>query len=167
MNMTPMATEASEMMSTPRSPETARAQWMALLSQADPERLEEAWRELDPPPAHHWLRPAETGLVMLRGRAGGAGQPFNLGEMTVTRAAVMLDAPRPGIGFGYVAGRAQRHAELVALFDALLQDEALRAGPLASLLMELERATAQRRQRRAADVAATRVDFTTMVRGDD
>lgn len=34
------------------------------------------------------LRPAETGLVMLRGRIGGDGAPFNAGEATVTRAAV-------------------------------------------------------------------------------
>jgi len=167
MNMTAMATEASSMTTMPHSPEPARAQWIALLSQADPAQLEEAWRELGPPPAHHWLRPVEAGLVMLRGRAGGTGQPFNLGEMTMTRAAVMLEAPQARIGFGYVAGRAPRHAELAALFDALLQDDALRAGPLAGLLTTLERMAAQKRQQRVAEVAATRVDFMTMVRGDD
>jgi alpha-D-ribose 1-methylphosphonate 5-triphosphate synthase subunit PhnG len=140
---------------------------MALLSQADPARLEAAWSEVNPTPGHRWLRPAETGLVMLRGRAGGTGQPFNLGEMTVTRAAVMLDAPRAGIGFGYVAGRAPRHAELAALFDALLQDEASQESALSALLTDLERAAEQRRRRRSAEVAPTRVDFTTMVRGDD
>ena len=167
MNMTAMATEAFDRMSTPQPPEYSRAHWMALLSQANLAQLEAAWHELDSPPAHHWLRPVETGLVMLRGRAGGTGQPFNLGEMTVTRAAVMLEAPRAGIGFGYVAGRAPRHAELAALFDALLQDEALRNGPLASLLITLEQTDSRRRGSRAADVAATKVDFTTMVRGDD
>jgi alpha-D-ribose 1-methylphosphonate 5-triphosphate synthase subunit PhnG len=154
-------------MATLDSAETDRSQWMALLSQADPAQLEETWRELDPTPSHRWLRPVETGLVMLRGRAGGTGQPFNLGEMTVTRAAVMLEAPRTGVGFGYVAGRAPRHAELAALFDALLQDEGFRTGPLARLLTALDRIGDQKRGRRAADVAATRVDFTTMVRGDD
>ncbi len=149
------------------SAHTDRSRWMALLSQADPAELEEAWRELAPPPAYRWLRPVETGLVMLRGRAGGTGQPFNLGEMTVTRAAVMLEAPRAGVGFGHVVGRASRHAELAALFDALLQDETIRTGPLARLLTTIEQAGNQRRGRRAADVAATRVDFTTMVRGDD
>lgn len=162
-----MTTEASVMSSALPSRETARPEWMARLSQADPLQLEAAWSEIRPAPAHRWLRPVETGLVMLRGRAGGTGQPFNLGEMTMTRAAVMLETPRAGIGFGYVAGRAPRHAELAALFDALLQDEALRNGALAALLMELERTAEQRRQRRSADVAATRVDFMTMVRGDD
>ncbi|MGH6882579.1 MAG: phosphonate C-P lyase system protein PhnG [Hypericibacter sp.] len=154
-------------MATLDSSQTDRARWMALLSQADPAELEAAWGELDSAPSHHWLRPVETGLVMLRGRAGGTGQPFNLGEMTVTRAAVMLDAPLAGVGFGYVAGRAPRHAELAALFDALLQDETIRSGPLAGLLTALEQAGDRKRGRRAADVAATRVDFTTMVRGDD
>lgn len=159
MNMTAMATSDSAV--------TDRSRWMALLSQADPVDLEEAWREVAPPPSYRWLRPVETGLVMLQGRAGGTGQPFNLGEMTITRAAVMLEAPRAGVGFGYVAGRAPRHAELAALFDALLQDDTIRTGPLARLLATIEQAGSQRRGRRAADVAATRVDFTTMVRGDD
>src|ERR1700741_3556522 len=100
MNMAAMATEAFYSMSTSQSPENSRAHWMALLSQANLAQLEEAWRELGSPPAHHWLRPVETGLVMLRGRAGGTGQSFNLGEMTVTRAALMLEAPGAGIGFG-------------------------------------------------------------------
>jgi alpha-D-ribose 1-methylphosphonate 5-triphosphate synthase subunit PhnG len=159
MNMAAMATSDSAV--------TDRSRWMALLSQADPADLEEAWRDVAPPPSYRWLRPVETGLVMLRGRAGGTGQPFNLGEMTVTRAAVMLEAPRAGVGFGYVAGRAPRHAELAALFDALLQDDTIRTGPLVRLLATIEQAGSQRRGHRAADVAATRVDFTTMVRGDD
>ncbi|QEX22009.1 protein phnG [Hypericibacter adhaerens] len=162
-----MATELSHPSLAPASPQGERARWMAQLSQADPDHLEAAWRQLAAPPAHSWLRPVETGLVMLRGRAGGTGQPFNLGEMTVTRAAVMLEPPHNRVGFGYVTGRARRHAELAALFDALLQDEALRQGMLAGLLSELAETDQKRRRRRAADVAATRVDFTTMVRGDD
>jgi alpha-D-ribose 1-methylphosphonate 5-triphosphate synthase subunit PhnG len=167
MIMAAMATDNSIPGPSPSPRRPARAEWMARLSLADPLRLEAAWNELSPAPRHRWLRPVETGLVMLRGRAGGTGQPFNLGEMTVTRAAVMLDGPRPGIGFGYVAGRAPRHAELAALFDALLQGEASCEGALGALLADLQRAADQRRQRRSADVASTRVDFTTMVRGDD
>jgi len=145
-----------------------RSRWMSCLSQADPARLEAAWAMLTPPaPPHRWLRQPETGLVMLRGRAGGSGQPFNLGEMTMTRAAVLVEAPRPLAGFGYVAGRAARHAELAALFDALLQDEARRPALLAGLIEPLQAAAAEARAARAAHVAPTRVDFTTMVRGHD
>jgi alpha-D-ribose 1-methylphosphonate 5-triphosphate synthase subunit PhnG len=167
MNISAMATDNAISVSSPPTRRATRAEWMARLSQADPLRLEAAWKELSPAPAHRWLRPVETGLVMLRGRAGGTGQPFNLGEITVTRAAVMLEGPRSGIGFGYVTGRAPRHAELAALFDALLQEEASQEGALGALLADLQRRAEQRRQRRSADVASTRVDFTTMVRGDD
>ena len=63
--------------------------------------------ELDGPLAQCWadhgardLKPAETGLVMLRGRAGGDGAPFNLGEATVTRAVVELPGGERGPYFG-------------------------------------------------------------------
>ncbi len=51
------------------------------------------------------LRRPEIGLVMVRGRIGGDGAPFNMGEATVTRAAVSL--PGGEVGFGHVLGRAQ------------------------------------------------------------
>jgi alpha-D-ribose 1-methylphosphonate 5-triphosphate synthase subunit PhnG len=143
-----------------------RARWISCLSQADPARLECAWDDLRPGPPHRWLRKAETGLVMLRGRAGGSGQAFNLGEMTMTRAAVLLEGDRPITGFGYVAGRNGRHAELAALFDALLQDDARRPALLTGLIVPLQAAAEAARAARAAEVAPTRVDFTTMVRGD-
>jgi len=147
---------------------TERSRWISSLSLAKPDRLEACWAALAPKPQFRWLRPAESGLVMLRGRAGGNGQAFNLGEMTATRAAVMVEgaAAGPITGFGYVAGRDKRHAELAALFDALLQDPARRPGLWRDLIepIEAERRTA--RAQRAAAVAATRVDFTTMVRGD-
>jgi alpha-D-ribose 1-methylphosphonate 5-triphosphate synthase subunit PhnG len=144
-----------------------RSRWMSSLSLAHPARLEAAWAGLAEQPRHRWLRRAETGLVMLRGRTGGTGQPFNLGEMTMTRAAVLVEGARPLTGFGYVAGRALRHAELAALFDALLQDEARRPALMEELIAPLEESALSARAARAADVAPTRVDFTTMVRGDD
>jgi alpha-D-ribose 1-methylphosphonate 5-triphosphate synthase subunit PhnG len=144
-----------------------RSRWMSSLSLADPVRLEAAWTELADQPAYRWLRPAETGLIMLRGRTGGTGQPFNLGEMTMTRAAVLVKGARPLTGFGYVAGRALRHAELAALFDALLQDEARRPALMEAVIEPLEESARIARAARAAEVAPTRVDFTTMVRGDD
>ena len=59
------------------------------------------------------LRGPEAGLVMVRGRAGGGGAPFNLGEMTVTRCTVRTDCGF--VGHAYVAGRDERQAELAAL----------------------------------------------------
>jgi len=158
MNMRAMASEKDQ---------AERARWMAALNRADLARLEAAWADLAPPPAHRWLRRAETGLVMVRGRAGGTGQPFNLGEMTMTRATVAVEGEPPLVGFGYVAGRSARHAELAALFDALLQDDARRRALLAAVIAPVEEAAAAALLARSAAVAATRVDFTTMVRGDD
>src|SRR5204862_5640081 len=103
----------------------ARSAWLAILAKATVDELEAGWNALADKPQYRMLRRPETGLVMLRGRVGGTGQPFNLGEMTMTRAAVqLLDAAGAATqtGFGHVAGRSARRAELVAVFDALLQD---------------------------------------------
>src|ERR1700731_2804267 len=69
-----------------------RPGWLAVLAKAKVGELQAAWDALGDKPRYRVLRPAETGLVMLRGRIGGTGQPFNLGEMTMTRAAVQLVA---------------------------------------------------------------------------
>src|SRR5204862_5507635 len=72
-------------------------------------------------PAHEDLREPENGLVMVRGRVGGDGAPFNLGEATVSRAAVRLSTGE--IGFGYTLGRDGAKARTIALGDALVQSE--------------------------------------------
>ncbi|MGE0092941.1 MAG: phosphonate C-P lyase system protein PhnG [Alphaproteobacteria bacterium] len=144
-----------------QDPAAARRRWLSVLAKATRGEVEEGVANLPAVPAYHFLRRPEAGLVMVRGRIGGTGGPFNLGEMTVTRCAVQLDGGgAPGIG--YVAGRDSRHAELVALLDALLQR---RNGlDLDSIVDRLEAAQTARRQRAQADVAATKVDFFTMVR---
>ncbi|GGF25961.1 hypothetical protein GCM10011611_34980 [Aliidongia dinghuensis] len=153
-------------MDAPSDDAIARRQaWMATLAKAPLAELERAWAELDPPPAFTRLRPAETGLVMVRGRIAGSGRPFNLGEMTMTRAAVRIGDDLTG--FGHVAGRSARHAELAALFDALLQDPARHDGLMARVVAPLAKQAAAGRQRKAAEVAATKVDFFTLVRGED
>lgn len=137
---------------------------MGVLAKADAERLAEAWTALDPKPPFRVLRAPETGLAMVRARAGGTGQPFALGEMTIARAAVQLDGGQTG--FGYVAGRDGRHAELAALFDALLQDPAHRSGLLRTLIEPLAAEAAERRAARSRAVQESKVDFFTVVRGE-
>ncbi len=110
-------------------------------------------------------RPAETGLIMLRGRIGGDGAPFNVGEATVTRAAVQLASGV--IGFGYVLGRDRRKARAVALCDALLQADDYRQSVERHVLTPLRLAQQQRLAFAQAQTAATRVDFFTLVRGED
>jgi alpha-D-ribose 1-methylphosphonate 5-triphosphate synthase subunit PhnG len=115
-------------------------------------------------PAHEILREPESGLVMVRGRVGGDGAPFNLGEAAVSRAAVRLAGGE--VGFGYTLGRDRRKAQLIALCDALIQtgDHADRVEAL--VLAPLRERMISERSRRAAEAAATRVDFYTMVRGE-
>src|SRR5262245_18081193 len=100
----------------------ARRDWMGLLARAPLTALEIWLRRAGegvPMPERIWLRRPETGLVMLRGRVGGEGGRFNVGEMTVTRCAVRLETGE--VGVSYIGGRSHRKAELAALADALLQ----------------------------------------------
>jgi len=143
----------------------ARRRWMSVLAQATGAEIERAWQALAERPEYRVVRRPEVGLVMVRGRAGGIGAPFNLGEMTVTRCTV--DLPSGMAGHGYVAGRNVRHAELAAVFDALLQDPLLTAGIEESVIGPLEAIQRERRRQLAARSAATRVEFFTLVRGDD
>jgi alpha-D-ribose 1-methylphosphonate 5-triphosphate synthase subunit PhnG len=138
--------------------------WMAALACAGAERLEGAWQELDPKPAYRLLRPVEIGMTLLRGRIGGTGQAFNFGEATVTRAAVALDGGEQG--FAYLLGRRPREAELAALFHALLHQPGRRALIEERLIRPAEATRQAAAASERAAVAATRVDFSTLVRGD-
>lgn len=140
-----------------------RPSWMGLLARARPDALANLWAPLAPEPPFDWLRRPEAGTVMLRGRAGATGAPFNLGEMTVTRASLRLECGT--VGHAWVQGRDTDHARIAALADALLQTDR-GAAVRAELLTPLARAEADRRQARAARAAATKVDFFTMVRGE-
>lgn len=115
-------------------------------------------------PAFTWLRAPEIGSTMVQGRAGATGAPFNLGEMTVTRCALTLESGV--VGHAYIQGRRKADAEAAALVDALMQGpqaDVVRAAVLDPLEAELTAGRAAR----AAKAAATKVEFFTMVRGDD
>jgi len=133
------------------------------LSAAPAATLEGLWKQLGIVPEYRLVRGPETGLVMIRGRAGGGGQPFNLGEATVTRATVRLASGE--VGHSYALGRDGEKAVRAALLDALWQRDPQRieAEVLAPLRSAADAADATMR----AETAATRVNFFTMVRGDD
>ncbi len=145
----------------------ARQQWMALLARAQRDELEDAWAALSPQPAYTLLRKPESGLAMVRGRAGGTGNAFNLGEMTMTRCAVRLEAEPHAVGLSYITGRDMRRAELAAAFDALLQVPHPPATIEDVLLPGIRQRLDTTRRARAAESAATRVDFFTLVREQD
>jgi alpha-D-ribose 1-methylphosphonate 5-triphosphate synthase subunit PhnG len=149
-------------MPIPDTDTTARRDWLSLLSRAPADRLAALFP--DPLPDHALLRAPEIGSVMVRGRTGGTGAPFNLGEMTVTRCSLRLADGT--VGHAYVQGRDRSHALRAATLDALMQTVAapdLRRRCLDPLAQE----ETARRAARAAKGAATKVDFFTMVRGED
>ncbi|WP_323042341.1 phosphonate C-P lyase system protein PhnG [Gemmobacter sp.] len=138
-----------------------RRDWMAALAKAPPARLADLMPDL---PRHQLLRAPEVGAVMLQGRTGGTGAPFNLGEMTVARCSVQL--PCGTVGHACVQGRDLDHARRAALADALMQTDAA-PGVAAAVLVPLQAEAAAARSARAAKAAGTRVEFFTMVRGED
>ena len=115
-------------------------------------------------PAHENLREPENGLVMVRGRIGGDGAPFNLGEATVSRAAVRLSTGE--VGFGYTLGRDRQKARMIALCDAMVQSDQFAGSVEANVIAPLRAAIVAKQNRQAAETAATRVDFYTLVRGE-
>jgi len=109
---------------------------MATLADARTDEIATLLASIGGAPDHIELRPVKTGLVMLQGRIGGDGAPFNFGEATVTRAAVRIASGE--VGFAYVLGRDGDRARLAAVSS-----------------------------RRFARSLSSRVDFFTLVRGED
>lgn len=141
-----------------------RKHWLGLMARAPEGRVSALLDATLPRPDFTWLRAPEVGSVMVRGRMGGTGAPFNLGEMTVTRCALRLGTGE--VGHAYVQGRRKADATATALVDALMgtaHAADLRAGVIDTLAREQE----ARRNARADKAAATKVDFFTLVRGED
>lgn len=141
---------------------------MAILAKAHLDQLEALISSLKSLPEYTFLRPPEIGLAMVRGRAEGIGNPFNLGEMTLTRCVVQIEAVAAEAiaGFGYVAGRSHRHAELAALCDALLQHPDWHNLINAQVIQPLQQSARDRLSQQVAETEATRVNFFTMPRGE-
>lgn len=148
------------------NPETrARQHWMGVLAKSADSTLQQHWQALSLEPEYQFIRKPETGLTMLRGRVGGSGQPFNLGEMTLTRCAVRLASGT--LGVSYIAGRSPQHAITAALADALLQEDETQTLLQRALVEPLQARLHAEHQQRAAQTNSTRVDFFTLVRGED
>jgi alpha-D-ribose 1-methylphosphonate 5-triphosphate synthase subunit PhnG len=149
-------------------PVVARQRCAAAVAKAGMNELEDAWAALPERPSYVWLRRPETGLAMVRGRIGGTGAPFNLGEMTMTRAAVQIALPDGTAigGFGHVAGRNARHAELAAALDAMVQHPAWRDSVERRVVVPLAERHRARKAVQAAAVESSKVEFFTMVRGE-
>ena len=143
--------------------QSARRAVMSICTGARADELSAIIAAAAPAVAATDLRPVESGLVMLRGRMGGDGRAFNLGEATVTRAAIAL--PDGRTGFAWQLGRDARKARAAAIIDALWQGEERAA--VEEALAPVRKRIAEAAAREARRTAATKVNFFTMVRGDD
>lgn len=143
-----------------------RQAWMATLAKGSLEQLQEKMAELEPLPQYSFLRPPEIGLTQVRGRAGGTGQIFNLGEMTLTRCVLKLHSQPMITGFGYVAGRSHLHAELAALADALMQHNDWCERVKKIVIEPLQAEAISQQQTQQSQTASTQVNFFTLARGE-
>ena len=143
----------------------ARKRAAGLLARATVEELLNCWSALDTKPQVEKVRGPEPGLVMVRGKIGGGGSPFNLGEATVTRATVKLGSGT--IGHAHALGTSRKQAWYAAIADALWQEETTRPLVEREVLSVVASRLEKRKTNAIQQTAATRVDFFTMVRGDD
>jgi len=138
---------------------------MAVLAHAEGDELRRLWHEAGICVDARLVRGPETGLATVRGRIGGGGSPFNVGEVTVTRATVRLAAGQ--VGHAYGLGRDHDKARIAATLDALSQDPAWQARVETAILAPLRRQHTEAETRKREETAATKVDFFTLVRGED
>ena len=145
--------------------QTDRQRWLSVLAHSSAALLETNWQALNLQPAFTLIRPAEIGLTRLQARMGATGKRFVMGDATVTRAVVQLSDGT--LGYSYLLGRDKAHAERCALLDALLQQPETRQLLEEKIITPLAAWRDEQRQLRAREIASSKVDFFTLVRGDN
>ncbi|WP_421665343.1 phosphonate C-P lyase system protein PhnG [Pantoea agglomerans] len=145
--------------------QTDRQRWLSVLAHSSAALLETHWQTLNLQPAYTLIRPAEIGLTRLQARMGATGKRFVMGDATVTRAVVQLSDGT--LGYSYLLGRDKAHAERCALLDALLQQPETRQLLEEKIITPLAAWRDEQRQLRAREIASSKVDFFTLVRGDN
>lgn len=145
--------------------QTDRQRWLSVLAHSSAALLETHWQALNLQPAFTLIRPAEIGLTRLQARMGATGKRFVMGDATVTRAVVQLSDGT--LGYSYLLGRDKVHAERCALLDALLQQPETRQLLEEKIITPLAAWRDEQRQLRAREIASSKVDFFTLVRGDN
>ncbi|MEG5551461.1 phosphonate C-P lyase system protein PhnG [Enterobacter wuhouensis] len=144
---------------------STRQRWMRVLAHSQPAALASRMNALDLTPDYDAIRAPEIGLVQIQARMGGTGERFFAGDATLTRAAIRLNSGT--LGYSYVLGRDKAHAERCAVIDALLQEQPYFQTLMETLIAPLEADRTARIAARQAEVNASRVDFFTLVRGDN
>lgn len=149
---------------TSAAPDPTRQRTIEALAQASLDTLKRFFADLSEQPEFQMVRGPETGLVMIRGRMGGTGSVFNLGEATATRATVRLTTGE--VGHAYRLGGDRDAVRLSAVIDALGTKDAFKP-QVTRFVKEIEENSSAHEDKQRAETAATRVNFFTMVRGDD
>jgi len=134
---------------------------MAVLAESSAGEIAQCLKSVGDIPNYEEVRVAENGLLMVRGRMGGDGAAFNLGEATVSRAALRLATGE--VGFGYVLGRDTAKARLIALCDALVQTQSHDAAVESHVVAPIRARLGAERSVEARRTAATKVEFFTVV----
>ncbi len=142
-----------------------RQQWMAVLAHSLPEELAAIWAEQKLNPDYLVIRQPETGLVQIQARMGATGQRFFAGDATLTRAVVQLADGT--YGYSYLLGRDKAHAERCAVIDALMQEKVRFRTLQETVIAPLAANREQRQAARRTQINSSRVDFFTLVRGDN
>ena len=137
-----------------------RPEWMSALARASGDEMNRPLAALPPLPVHRVIRGPEIGLTMLRGRAGGDGAAFNLGEATITRCSVTIADGT--LGHCWRLGRDRRAAEVAALLDACLQRPEWQEILLAEVVTPLRQRQQEAAALTARRAAATEVRFATL-----
>jgi len=143
---------------------TARQHWMGILARATGNDVAALLARIEPQPSYELIKRPETGTLMLEGRAGGAGQRFNMGEATMTRCVIRLSDGT--MGFSYALGRDRKKAEQSAVLDAVLQSNESEAAMLHDGINAMAQSQSEQRDQASRKAAATKVNFFTLVRGD-
>lgn len=147
-----------------------RQKLMSVLALSDLKDIKRHWNDSVDNCSFKFLRKPEIGMVMAVGRVGSTGEPFNVGEITVTRCALKLDCGI--VGVGYLRGRNEEHATIMALIDGLAQkhqasEKIADKNRYLKLADILQKVLSQKKQAKRRVVEPSKVDFFTMVRGED
>lgn len=140
-----------------------RKDWLRIIAHANQEDMCAKWQALGLEVSAQWLREPEIGLLPMQARMGNTGSKFLFGDATITRAVVEVAGKT---GYAFILGRNKQAAKCAALIDALMQDSAHQAHISSAILVPLAQATKDTHAQQHAEVAQTKVDFFTMVRGE-
>jgi alpha-D-ribose 1-methylphosphonate 5-triphosphate synthase subunit PhnG len=140
-----------------------RETWLSLLAQASVEELDSLRNTMQPNQKIQVMKTPVAGTTLVRARMGNTGNQFNAFEVVTTKCVIKSE--RGIIGYGWRLGDCHEEVELAAILDSELQIQ-----PEDSLVWEQLHKISQRLSTEHLEsaklVASTRVDFTTMVRGE-